>query len=57
MSDEQILEFLLSNFQAHSVQMNGQCTWRLTIFLEKGKTAKEAIVNTMKKQGIYDHNS
>ena len=51
-SDTEILEFLLNQFQAHSLQMNGESAW---VFMNsgfpmnraRGKSARDAVINAM----------
>mgnify|MGYP000423297490 CR=1 FL=1 len=52
-SDTEILEFLLNQFQAHSLKMNGESDW---VFINtgfpmsraKGRTARDAVINAMR---------
>ncbi len=52
-SDTEILEFLLNQFQAHNLQMNGESDW---VFMNggsrvnnpKGKTARDAVIAAMR---------
>lgn len=51
-SDTEILEFLLSNFQMYSPNMNGQHSWVFKNYEMKnlvGPTAKDAIIACMNK--------
>ena len=51
-TDTEILEFLLNQFQAHSLQMNGESAW---VFMNsgfpmnraRGKSARDAVINAM----------
>jgi hypothetical protein len=53
-TDTEILEFLLNQFQAHNLKMNGESDW---VFMNggsrmnylKGKTARDAVIAAMKK--------
>ena len=52
-TDTEILEFLLSNFQMHSPNMNGQHSWVFKNYEMKnlvGLTAKDAIIACMKER-------
>jgi hypothetical protein len=52
-SDTEILEFLLNQFQAHSLKMNGESDW---VFINtgfpmsraKGKSARDAVIAAMR---------
>ncbi len=52
-TDTEILEFLLNQFQAHSLKMNGESDW---VFINtgfpmsraKGRTARDAVINAMR---------
>ena len=52
-SDTEILEFLLNQFQAHSLKMNGESDW---VFMNsgfpmnraKGKSARDAVITAMR---------
>ena len=52
-SDTEILEFLLNQFQAHSLKMNGESDW---VFINtgfpmsraKGRTARDAVIAAMR---------
>jgi len=52
-TDTEILEFLLNQFQAHSLQMNGESGW---IFMNsgfpmnhaKGRSARDAVIAAMR---------
>ena len=52
-SDTEILEFLLNQFQAHSLKMNGESDW---VFINtgfpmnhaKGQTARDAVIAAMR---------
>ena len=52
-TDTEILEFLLNQFQAHNLQMNGESDW---VFINtgfpmsraKGRTARDAVINAMR---------
>jgi hypothetical protein len=52
-TDTEILEFLLNQFQAHSLQMNGESDW---VFINtgfpmsraKGRTARDAVIAAMR---------
>jgi len=53
-SDTEILEFLLNQFQSHSLQMNGESGWcfmngGFPMNHAKGKSARDAVINCMKK--------
>ena len=51
-TDTEILEFLLNQFQAHSLKMNGESAW---VFVNsgfpmnraKGKSARDAVITAM----------
>ena len=51
-TDTEILEFLLNQFQAHSLKMNGESAW---VFMNsgfpmnraKGKSARGAVITAM----------
>ena len=51
-TDTEILEFLLNQFQAHSLKMNGESEW---VFINsgfpmnraKGKSARDAVITAM----------
>ena len=51
-TDTEILEFLLNQFQAHSLKMNGESAW---VFMNsgfpmnkaKGRSARDAVINAM----------
>ena len=51
-TDTEILEFLLNQFQAHSLKMNGESAW---VFMNsgfpmnraKGKSARDAVITAM----------
>ena len=51
-TDTEILEFLLNQFQAHNLKMNGESAW---VFMNsgfpmnraKGKSARDAVINAM----------
>ena len=51
-TDTEILEFLLNQFQAHSLKMNGESGW---VFINggfpmnraKGKSARDAVITAM----------
>jgi len=51
-TDTEILEFLLNQFQSHSLKMNGESDW---VFINtgfpmskaKGKSARDAVINAM----------
>ena len=51
-SDTEILEFLLNQFKAQSLKMNGESEW---VFMNsgfpmnraKGKSARDAVINAM----------
>jgi hypothetical protein len=53
-TDTEILEFLLNQFQAHNLKMNGESDW---VFMNggsrmnylKGKTVRDAVITAMKK--------
>ena len=52
-TDTEILEFLLSNFQMHSPNMNGQHSWVFKNYEMKnlvGPTAKDAIIACMRER-------
>lgn len=53
-SDQEILEFLLNQFQMHSPKMNGQHSWRFMndycMKFAVGPSAKDAIIACMRKQ-------
>ena len=52
-TDTEILEFLLNQFQSHSLQMNGESGW---IFMNsgfpmnhaKGRSARDAVIAAMR---------
>ena len=52
-TDTEILEFLLNQFQGHSLKMNGESDW---VFINtgfpmsraKGRTARDAVINAMR---------
>jgi hypothetical protein len=52
-TDTEILKFLLNQFQAHSLQMNGESDW---VFMNtgfpmsraKGKSARDAVIAAMR---------
>ena len=52
-TDTEILEFLLNQFQAHSLQMNGESAW---VFMNsgfpmnraRGKSVRDAVINAMR---------
>jgi hypothetical protein len=52
-TDTEILEFLLNQFQGHSLQMNGESDW---VFMNggfpmnraRGKTARDAVIAAMR---------
>jgi hypothetical protein len=54
-TDTEILEFLLNQFQAHSLKMNGESDW---VFINtgfpmsraKGKSARDAVIACMREQ-------
>jgi len=51
-TDTEILEFLLNQFQAHSLQMNGESGWcfmnsGFPMNRAKGKTARDAVITAM----------
>jgi hypothetical protein len=51
-SDTEILEFLLNQFQAHSLQMNGESAWcfmnsGFPMNRARGKSARDAVINAM----------
>ena len=51
-TDTEILEFLLNQFQAHNLQMNGESDW---VFMNggfpmsraKGRSARDAVITAM----------
>jgi hypothetical protein len=50
-TDTEILEFLLNQFQSHSLQMNGESGWKFMssgMNHAKGKSARDAVINCMK---------
>jgi hypothetical protein len=52
-TDTEILEFLLSNFQMYSPNMNGQHSWVFKNYEMKnlvGPTAKDAIIACMRER-------
>ena len=52
-TDTEILEFLLSNFQMYSPNMNGQHSWVFKNYEMKnlvGQTAKDDIIACMKER-------
>lgn len=54
-SDTEILEFLLNQFQSHSLQMNGQHSYRFMndgfpMNRAKGPSARDAIIVAMREQ-------
>ncbi len=53
-TDTEILEFLLNQFQAHNLKMNGESDWKFIntgfpMSRAKGKSARDAVINCMKK--------
>ncbi len=53
-TDTEILEFLLNQFQAHNLKMNGESDWKFMssgfpMSRAKGKSARDAVINAMKK--------
>ena len=51
-SDTEILEFLLNQFQAHNLKMNGESDWYFIntgfpMSRAKGQTARDAVINAM----------
>ena len=51
-TDTEILEFLLNQFQAHSLQMNGESAWcfmnsGFPMNRARGKSARDAVINAM----------
>jgi hypothetical protein len=52
-TDTEILEFLLNQFQSHSLQMNGESAW---VFMSsgfpmnhaKGQTVRDAVITAMR---------
>ena len=52
-TDTEILEFLLNQFQSHSLQMNGESAW---VFMNsgfpmnhaKGRSARDAVIAAMR---------
>lgn len=52
-SDTEILEFLLNQFQAHSLKMNGESDWcfmngGFPMNRAKGKSARDAVITAMR---------
>ena len=50
--DTEILEFLLNQFQAQSLKMNGESEWvfkngGFPMNMAKGKSARDAVINAM----------
>jgi hypothetical protein len=51
-TDTEILEFLLNQFQAHNLKMNGESDWYFIntgfpMSRAKGQTARDAVINAM----------
>ena len=54
-TDTEILEFLLNQFQSHSLQMNGQSSYRFMndgfpMNRAKGPNARDAVIVAMREQ-------
>jgi hypothetical protein len=54
-TDTEILEFLLNQFQSHSLQMNGESDWYFIntgfpMSRAKGKSARDAVITAMRAQ-------
>jgi hypothetical protein len=54
-TDTEILEFLLNQFQSHSLQMNGQHSYRFMndgfpMNRAKGPNARDAVITAMREQ-------
>ncbi len=52
-SDTEILEFLLNQFQAHNLKMNGESDWKFMntgfpMSRAKGKSARDAVIAAMR---------
>ncbi len=52
-TDTEILEFLLNQFQAHNLKMNGESDWKFMssgfpMNHAKGKSARDAVINAMR---------
>ena len=52
-TDTEILEFLLNQFQAHSLKMNGESDWYFIntgfpMSRAKGKSARDAVIAAMR---------
>ncbi len=52
-TDTEILEFLLNQFQSHSLQMNGESDWYFIntgfpMSRAKGKSARDAVIAAMR---------
>ena len=52
-TDTEILEFLLNQFQAHNLKMNGESDWKFMssgfpMNHAKGQTVRDAVINAMR---------
>ncbi len=52
-TDTEILEFLLNQFQAHNLKMNGESDWKFMssgfpMNHAKGQTARDAVITAMR---------
>ena len=54
-TDTEMLEFLLNQFQAHNLKMNGESDWVLMnggfpMNRAKGRSARDAVITAMREQ-------